>query len=821
MDSPDFKSTMGLRKIKSLQKTRSSLNLVSLKYNNNFCNKIINRGQNLIINNINNYNNLINFGSNNSNTELVYDMSRIQSSSEETLKSIIDLLQELRAIQDDKNILVQNNTVLREQILNQLKNEILKVSHNLTKQQVRDLEVVSSNNFDSKELSDILNSLLKTSKKKANLTGTLAEKILYTHNIKNIYNHRNIANYQRIISKFSEPEYKNKFNLELEYKIPDKKIISTQEQELESQENKKVLKLDKKYNIKKSPEYTKENILNNKKILKYSKNKDNKNILDNKNYEYNINKLYSRVFEVKLLNKTRLFVENIVNKKVEKLFSDTELVNKIINKTQDSNINLINKIESKEYLENNKKHVKLLDKKYNYNITKNTESIIPVIKLHTRISELKLASKTKLFVKKIIDKKTKNLLLSETELVDKVVNKSQIKELHENINTYREEYSQEKSKYKREIRNINTQIKNILDTKVISNQVNNILKNNKINNINLESVIKKNITKFMFSRERNSGVNLISDNIIKNINNNKNNIKHKFINKKIINYTQDTETQKVHENVNIEHRKLDINKKLENFSNLYEQVVKTKKYNNYNITKNKDNIINNIIEYNTKNKIHRKINNLDVNFIKNLESYNINTEKINLFKNILTRDYNKIYDNILNLEKIKNIYNYKNKNIFDITKKIHPERFKILDVPGKTHIFRVNQVENINSDRVFRVQKPDVFYFDKSHMVHKKLPKITENNNTQENKNTNKLNYYKKQDDPKIIIEKQVKRDDPKIIDTKTIEKNILGKTLNKQEIVNLIESYMKDINIRTISEQVMNKIEYKIDLDRRRRGIF
>lgn len=821
MDSPDFKSTMGLRKIKSLQKTRSSLNLVSLKYNNNFCNKIINRGQNLIVNNINNYNNLINFGSNNSNTELVYDMSRIQSSSEETLKSIIDLLQELRAIQDDKNILVQNNTVLREQILNQLKNEILKVSHNLTKQQVRDLEVVSSNNFDSKELSDILNSLLKTSKKKANLTGTLAEKILYTHNIKNIYNHRNIANYQRIISKFSEPEYKNKFNLELEYKIPDKKIISTQEQELESQENKKVLKLDKKYNIKKSPEYTKENILNNKKILKYSKNKDNKNILDNKNYEYNINKLYSRVFEVKLLNKTRLFVENIVNKKVEKLFSDTELVNKIINKTQDSNINLINKIESKEYLENNKKHVKLLDKKYNYNITKNTESIIPVIKLHTRISELKLASKTKLFVKKIIDKKTKNLLLSETELVDKVVNKSQIKELHENINTYREEYSQEKSKYKREIRNINTQIKNILDTKVISNQVNNILKNNKINNINLESVIKKNITKFMFSRERNSGVNLISDNIIKNINNNKNNIKHKFINKKIINYTQDTETQKVHENVNIEHRKLDINKKLENFSNLYEQVVKTKKYNNYNITKNKDNIINNIIEYNTKNKIHRKINNLDVNFIKNLESYNINTEKINLFKNILTRDYNKIYDNILNLEKIKNIYNYKNKNIFDITKKIHPERFKILDVPGKTHIFRVNQVENINSDRVFRVQKPDVFYFDKSHMVHKKLPKITENNNTQENKNTNKLNYYKKPDDPKIIIEKQVKRDDPKIIDTKTIEKNILGKTLNKQEIVNLIESYMKDINIRTISEQVMNKIEYKIDLDRRRRGIF
>ena len=99
--------------------------------------------------------------------ELVYDFSHTDNFDSEAFGKIIDILSQLRATEDDRNILVQNNTVLREQILNQLKNEVLRVKHKLTKNQIKNLEVVSSNNFDKDALTDILRSLLESSKKKS------------------------------------------------------------------------------------------------------------------------------------------------------------------------------------------------------------------------------------------------------------------------------------------------------------------------------------------------------------------------------------------------------------------------------------------------------------------------------------------------------------------------------------------------------------------------------------------------------------------------------------------------------------------------------
>ena len=164
-------NSINSKKSSSLQKIKPSLNLISLKYNNNFCNKILQK------NTVNYNNNIENYGSSN----LIYDMSRIPSSNTEAFSTIIDLLLQLRAAQDDKNITVQNNTVLREQIVNQLKNEILRVSNNLTKKQIRDLEVVSSNNFDPKELTDLLNSFINTAKKKISISGAPSrESLTYT-----------------------------------------------------------------------------------------------------------------------------------------------------------------------------------------------------------------------------------------------------------------------------------------------------------------------------------------------------------------------------------------------------------------------------------------------------------------------------------------------------------------------------------------------------------------------------------------------------------------------------------------------------------------
>ena len=41
------------------------------------------------------------------------------------------------------------------------------------------------------------------------------------------------------------------------------------------------------------------------------------------------------------------------------------------------------------------------------------------------------------------------------------------------------------------------------------------------------------------------------------------------------------------------------------------------------------------------------------------------------------------------------------------------------------------------------------------------------------------------------------------------------------KEIVDLIESYMKNISIENISEIIMNKVENQMMMDRRRNGIF
>lgn len=98
---------------------------------------------------------------------LIYDISKKATLDQEILQSIIDLLLQLRASQNDQNVFVQNNTVVRQQILNQLKNELLNVRNHLSPGQVQKLEVISSSSFDEKTLNDLLRSLLEDSKKKS------------------------------------------------------------------------------------------------------------------------------------------------------------------------------------------------------------------------------------------------------------------------------------------------------------------------------------------------------------------------------------------------------------------------------------------------------------------------------------------------------------------------------------------------------------------------------------------------------------------------------------------------------------------------------
>ena len=76
---------------------------------------------------------------------------------------------------------------------------------------------------------------------------------------------------------------------------------------------------------------------------------------------------------------------------------------------------------------------------------------------------------------------------------------------------------------------------------------------------------------------------------------------------------------------------------------------------------------------------------------------------------------------------------------------------------------------------------------------------------------------YKNQSTKKISSQ----REEPIKIDTQAIEKNIMSKTLSKEDIVGLIQSYVKDINVESISNKVIGKIERRAVLNRHRQGVF
>jgi hypothetical protein len=100
------------------------------------------------------------------NSELVYSLPKSSNFDYDAIQAIIDLLLQLRAAQGGQDVLVQNNTVLKNQILGQLKNELVNARSGLTRGQAEKLQVVSSNIFDEDTLNNLLKSLLKDSKKK-------------------------------------------------------------------------------------------------------------------------------------------------------------------------------------------------------------------------------------------------------------------------------------------------------------------------------------------------------------------------------------------------------------------------------------------------------------------------------------------------------------------------------------------------------------------------------------------------------------------------------------------------------------------------------
>ena len=152
------KEPMENKKVPELIQVKSPVSFVQLTGNGKFCNKLFAKSSMTVLPTDGTEENY-------RAESLVYSTPPTSDFDPEAFATIIDLLNQLKAATSEQNVFVQNNTVVREQILRQLKNEISKAGNNLTSNQIQNLEVVSSNNFDEQMLTDILKSLLESSKK--------------------------------------------------------------------------------------------------------------------------------------------------------------------------------------------------------------------------------------------------------------------------------------------------------------------------------------------------------------------------------------------------------------------------------------------------------------------------------------------------------------------------------------------------------------------------------------------------------------------------------------------------------------------------------
>ena len=193
-----------LPEVKSLIKVKAPLGIVGLKNNSSFCGAIFK--QNKITSIIDDESSPFE-----ERGDLVYNLSASFGYGQDVLAKIIELLLQLRAAQSEQNVFVQNNTVVKEQILSQLKNEILRVNNRLTKSQIKNLEVVFSNSFDKEVLDSILKSLLEDAKKKLESNES---PVTYSGKLLRILNDSVINKINRISSNYigSEKYKKNLIN---------------------------------------------------------------------------------------------------------------------------------------------------------------------------------------------------------------------------------------------------------------------------------------------------------------------------------------------------------------------------------------------------------------------------------------------------------------------------------------------------------------------------------------------------------------------------------------------------------------------------------
>ena len=725
----------------AMTKVRTSSSLLTLKYNNSFCNKFFEKNKIASVVEEPEY-----FSE---TRNLVYDVSKSVHLDSEYFQVIVDLLLQLRATQNDQNIFVQNNTVLREQILNQLKSEVLKVSHKLSLNQIKNLEVLSNNNFDEKTLTDILNSFLRGSKKKFAEQPSLANHLGFRFKPSK-YILRNLESKNTklldVVNKRSET-----FNKLVNY-VNSKQVIHTST-DLVNLSKEETAKPDK--------------VLRSVKSEKSKKLDDKKSVL--KNYT-EVKQLYD------------LLGDNIIAK---------------------------------------------------------SQLILPLIKLRVKLSEINLLSKTRLIANDVVNKTVSKVLPSETQLINKVIENTNLTELKEKLIYNQEQYENFKLKYQTEVKKVHNYFKKFQADKTLITSKNYELKTNQIISQSVQNEVRKNINKFTYQNQVYRKIENISETAVKNYVT-KNLIQKDKLIYDILEKQTQTRKFKITYNKKILPRKVTLSDEYSvidlDQKNVGLSEIRNRYFENVNVLKNSVDLTKQVaLTYKTIHRISDILklkSNYDVvhnEYDDVLRFKNFNYE---LKKRFDFQNYAKLQEfvNVFNEEKLsrkkltsekisKSIKNFK--DIVQTTSLIKNRRIttenlnfihnlNLMDIPiDEARFAEKSQIHRVNN--LF-----SSFYDDTSHMVYKQniLPKIQE-------KKENPKPKAKVSKEPDYTIKEVPKPVAPVSFNEKEFEKKIMANTLGKKEILDLIKSQLSSINLEDISQTVLSRVESQLLLDRKINGIF
>lgn len=713
------KKILGNKVKMTLLKTQSPNELLTLKRNKNFCTNFFEKNKMATI---------VGEPANQDNSrELIYDYSAANRFDSEAFAKIIDLLTQLRAAGADQSIFVQNNTVLREQILNQLKNEILRVGHKLTGEQLKNLEVISSNTFDEKTLADMLKSLLSGSKKKlANKEHNIfdfnvVKKSRYVTLQKSVRDYLTVLNktrhYENVVDKVLKNIYRTS---DLYFRNPEKIGTSAEQDSLENE--KIAARRLKKENIRKK----------------------------------------TNLSDIEILEEaTKYYEENVINK-----------------------------------------------------------GILPkIVKIQSKISEFNILTKIGSFVENIIKESVPKILTSETALINKLVDKSEIQELRQNITRQRQQYVSDKTYYDRNISKMYSEVRKFYNTKNISKNIVDVLKTTKIKSLNFEENIRKNVIKFASRKDILNRFKNVYDNSVQKIISKRTVNQRQFINRYNHRELNFEETETIKNITDLRREGISIDKNFVENVRQNNVFIKT-----FNVRKNKS------------KQIHKSFDVIEINDIANKK---INKPVI-LTTNVITAP-----SEILNGRDIYNIHPiYRHEKIFEenqennvFFKRIHNvlsprvfrnrefklnavnvyKEYKKRFVDRYIENFSQESREHLITSNFGEDKKSYYNHFENDYMVYKEKEKISLPESEQGKTKSKDNVVYKNQSTKKISSQ----REEPIKIDTQAIEKNIMSKTLSKEDIVGLIQSYVKDINVESISNKVIGKIERRAVLNRHRQGVF